>query len=80
MSRSAAENRKAEHPDNIPKASGFVLAGDTFGNGHKGIVNGAGEENGKLDSGFLRGFGDFDLEAVGDSLRPGVGINDGAKQ
>ena len=32
------------------------------------------------DSGFLRGFGDFDLHTVGDGLRSGVTVDDLAER
>jgi hypothetical protein len=43
---------KAEHP-NIPKPSGFVLAGNTGRDRDKVVINSAGEENREADSGFL---------------------------
>ena len=44
--------------------------------GHISVKHGAGDKNRKTDSGFLRGLGDFNLTAVGDGLRAGVGVND----
>ncbi len=69
----AADDSETKHPDNIPKASGFVLAGHAFRHGDVSIKNGAGEENGEADSGFLRGFCHVHLHAVGDGLCAGVG-------
>jgi len=76
----AAKDSETEHPDNIPKASGFVLTGHAFGHGYVSIKNRAREENGEFDSSFLRGLGDFDLHAVGDGLRSRVTVNDFAKR
>ena len=70
---------KSCHPDDIPKASGFVLAGHAFRHGDECIKNGAGQKHREFDSGFLRGLGDFNLHAVGDGLRSGVTVNDGAE-
>ena len=75
----AAKDSETEHPDNIPKASGFVLSGHAFRHGHVSIENRAREKHRKFDSGFLRGLGDFNLHAVGDGLRSGVAVNDFAK-
>lgn len=70
---------KAEHPDNVPKPSGFILSTHVWRHGDVGVEYRSREENGKTDSGFLRGFGDFDLFAVGDSLGAGVTVDDFAK-
>jgi hypothetical protein len=43
------------------------------------VIDCAGEENRKLDSGFLRNLGHFDLHAVGNGLRSGVAVNDVAE-
>ena len=59
---------------NIPKPAGFVLGGHAGRHGHVSVINGAGEKNRETDSGFLRGFGDFNLHAVGNGLRSGVRI------
>ncbi len=72
----AADDSETEHPDNVPKASGFILAGHAFRHGDVRIKNRAGEKHGKFDSGFLRGLGDFNLHAVGDGLCAGVGVED----
>ena len=53
---------------------GAVLAGHAGRHGHINIINGAGEKNREADSGFLRGFRDFNLLAVGDGLRAGEGL------
>lgn len=70
-----AGDGEAEHPDDIPEAAGFVLAGDTGRDGDALLVNSAGDEDREADAGFLRGFADVDLEAVGDGLGAGVGVN-----
>jgi hypothetical protein len=75
----AAKDGKPGHCDNIPKSAGFVLGFDTWRHGNVSIKDGAGEKNWKTDSGFLRGLGDFNLNAVGDSLRSGVRKDDFAK-
>jgi len=75
----AADDREAQHPANVPKASGFVLSRHAFRHGDIFIKHRVGQKHRKLDSGFLRGLGDFDLHAVGDGLRSRVGVNDGAK-
>jgi len=75
----AAKDGKTYHRQNIPKPSGFVLAGHVRGHGHISIVNGAREKNRETDSGFLRGLGDFNLKAVGDGMGAGVSVNDIAK-
>ena len=72
----AAKNGKPGHGDNIPKPAGFVLGFDARRHGHIKIINGAGEENREADSGFLGGFGDFNLYAVGNGLRSGVRKDD----
>jgi len=56
---------KAEHPENIPQPSGFVLASHVRWHGYISIKRCACDENRKLNSGFLRGLGHFDLKAVG---------------
>jgi hypothetical protein len=62
------QDGKTQHPDNIPKASGFILAGHVRGNGHINVKRGAGDENRKADSGFLCGFRYVNLHAVGNGL------------
>ena len=75
----AAEDGKSCHPNDIPQPASLVLAGHVRRHGDVFIKNGAGQKQRVFDSGFLRGFGDFNLHAVGDGLRSGVGINDGAE-
>jgi len=76
----AAEDGKPGHCDNIPKPAGFVLGGHARRHGHVSVINGAGEENWKTDSGFLGGFADFNLHTVGNGLRSGVRKDDFAKR
>ena len=75
----AAENGKAGHCDYIPEPASFVLAGHAGRHGHVSVIDAAGEKNRETDSGFLRGFGNFNLYAVGDGLRSGVRKDDFAK-
>jgi len=44
---------KTEHPNNIPKPTGFVLAGNTGRDKDEAVIDGASEENREADSGFL---------------------------
>jgi hypothetical protein len=44
---------KTEHPNNIPKAAGFVLAGNAGRDSDKAVIDGTGDENREADSGFL---------------------------
>ena len=64
-----ADDSETGHPNDIPKASGFVLAGHVRRHGDVGFKNCAGQEHRKFDSGFLRGLGHFHLHAIGDGLR-----------
>ena len=79
LAAAAADDREAQHPDDVPEPAGFVLGGDVGRDGNVGVEYCAGQEHGKLDAGFLRGLGDFDLHAVCDGLCPGVGVDDLAK-
>ena len=54
-----AMDGKSQHPNQVPEAASFVLAGHAGRHGHINIINGAGEKNRETDSGFLRGFRDF---------------------
>jgi hypothetical protein len=74
-----AKDGKSCHPNDIPQSASLVLAGDAFRHGDVFIKNGAGQKHREFYSGFLRGLGHFNLHAVGDGLRSGVGINDGAE-
>src|SRR5882724_5352546 len=52
----------------------------TFGGTVNIIVKrGASDENRKLNSGFLRGLGYFNLKAIGNGLGAGVGVDDFAE-
>ena len=70
---------KAEHPDNIPEAAGFVLAGHARRDCDVRAMNGAGEENGEADSGFLGNARNVNLFAIGEGLGAGVGVDHGAE-
>ena len=76
----AAEDGKAEHPNDVPQAAGFVLAADLRRHCDISIEHGARDKHGQLDSGFLRRLGDVDLHAIGDGLGSGVGEDHAAKK
>ncbi len=75
-----ADDPETGHPDNIPKASSFVLAGHAFRHGDVIIKHGAGQKHREFDSRLLRGLGHVHLHAVGNGLRSRVGVNDFAKR
>ena len=76
--RAAPADGKAKHPDNIPKPSGFILAGDTGRDGNELLEHAPREKHGKRDARLAGGRADFDLQAVGDGLLAGVAVDDGA--
>src|ERR1035437_8862205 len=59
---------KTEHPNNIPKPAGFVLASNTGRDSDKAVKDSVGEKNRETDSGFLGNFRNLDLEAIGKGL------------
>lgn len=71
---------KTEYPDNIPKPSGFVLAGHPGRDSHISVINGASQKYRKTDSGLLRRLGHFNLKAFGNGLGAGVGVNNFAER
>jgi hypothetical protein len=79
-SGTSAEDGEAQHPNDVPKAPGFVLTCHVRRNGNVGVEHGAREEHGELDPGFAGGLGDFNLHAVGDGLSAGVTVDDGAER
>jgi hypothetical protein len=78
-SGSAAEDGEAQHPNDVPKTPGFVLAGDTGRNLNVGVEHGAREKHRETNPGFRSGLRDFNLHTVGDGLSAGVTVDDRAK-
>src|SRR5207249_234258 len=69
------EDGAAEHPDNIPKASGFILARHAGWDGHELVKHRTREKHREPDARFSGGLRDFDLKPVSDRLRAGVSVD-----
>jgi hypothetical protein len=71
----SAQDREAQHPDDVPQAAGFVLGRHSVGHGDVLIEHGAGEEDREPDAGLAGGGGNVNLKAVGEGLGAGVGVH-----
>ena len=65
----------ARHPEDVPEASTFVLeTAVALRKGDQAVPDGARDRDGDVETGFARGVGDVDEDAVIDRLGAGVAI------
>ena len=73
-----AERVVARHPEDVPQAPALVLeTAVALGKRDQAIPDGARDGDGNLETGFARGFGDVDEDAVLDRLGAGIGEDHG---
>src|SRR5579864_4689713 len=80
VAASTLNHGDTHHPDDVPKAAGFVLAPDLGRDCDILVPDGARQECTVFDARLTGGLGDFDLLAILDGLFAGVGTDYGTEE